>query len=320
MGVSRLVAVGGVLLAGAVLVACAETEFAVHAAKTIAGLEDEASATGEGRFKVGDPYEVEGVWYYPEVDATYDKTGIASWYGEPFHGRRTANGEIYDMNEMTAAHKTLPLPTFVRVTNLENGRSIVVRVNDRGPFVHGRIIDMSRRAAQLLGFELAGTAKVRVGVLASDEQEPETRLAMLDQLGGEIVVADASGATGGDVVVSVGEPSMEAVPVGDVTVVSLDAPMSTDAVISSPASESTVVIAASPEMYIQVGAFANSSNATALEQQLSDLGTTRISQLQIDEQILYRVRLGPFDSLDQADATLEQLIAIGHPQARLIVD
>lgn len=115
--------------------------------------------------KVGNPYKVAGVWYHPKEDPYYDETGYASWYGPDFHGKRTANGEQYNMNAMTAAHKTLPLPTFVKVTNLENGRSIVLRVNDRGPFVKSRIIDVSRRAAQLLGFDQQGVTKVRVQAL-----------------------------------------------------------------------------------------------------------------------------------------------------------
>ncbi len=115
--------------------------------------------------KVGTPYQIDGVWYYPHEDAHYDKVGIASWYGPGFDGRPTATGEIYDMNGLTAAHTTLPLPTNVEVTNLENGRSLVLRVNDRGPFVGNRVIDVSRRAAQLLGFAQQGTAKVRVRAL-----------------------------------------------------------------------------------------------------------------------------------------------------------
>ncbi|HEX9446391.1 MAG TPA: septal ring lytic transglycosylase RlpA family protein, partial [Dongiaceae bacterium] len=102
-------------------------------------------------YKIGKPYQVDGVWYYPKTDMDYDETGIASWYGPGFHGQYTANGEVYDQNGLTAAHKTLPLPSMVRVTNLDNGRSIVVRVNDRGPFVNGRIVDLTRRDAQLLG-------------------------------------------------------------------------------------------------------------------------------------------------------------------------
>ncbi len=96
---------------------------------------------GAGSYKIGKPYQVAGVWYYPKVDYDYDEIGIASWYGHPFHGRYTANGEIFDEDAISAAHTTLPLPSLVRVTNLDNDRALIVRVNDRGPFVAGRIID-----------------------------------------------------------------------------------------------------------------------------------------------------------------------------------
>jgi rare lipoprotein A len=121
-----------------------------------------ASNSGSGTYKVGKPYKINGVWYTPQADPYYDRKGISSWYGRDFHGKRTANGEKYDMNAMTAAHPTLPLPSYVLVTNLENGRQAVLRVNDRGPFAKGRIIDVSRRAAQVLGYEKNGIARVRV--------------------------------------------------------------------------------------------------------------------------------------------------------------
>ena len=112
-------------------------------------------------YKIGKPYQEFGIWYYPERDLTYDETGLASWYGEEtaVFGRLTANGEIFDPKIATAAHKTLPMPSVVRVTNLDNGKSLVVRVNDRGPFAKGRIIDLSREAARLLGFVDQGIAK-----------------------------------------------------------------------------------------------------------------------------------------------------------------
>src|ERR1700756_2860405 len=123
---------------------------------------------GRPMYKVGAPYQIGGVWYYPAVDYNYDETGVASWYGEAFDQQYTANGEIFDLNQLTAAHRTLPMPSIVQVTNLENGRSMQLRVNDRGPFVGGRIIDVSRRAAQLLGFETNGTARVRVTIIKDE--------------------------------------------------------------------------------------------------------------------------------------------------------
>jgi rare lipoprotein A len=117
---------------------------------------------GGGTFKLGKPYTINGRTYYPSHDPSYSADGIASWYGVDFHGRKTANGEVYDMNAISAAHPTMPLPSYARVTNLENGRSIVVRVNDRGPYAPGRIIDLSTATAKALGSYGQGLARVRV--------------------------------------------------------------------------------------------------------------------------------------------------------------
>ena len=117
---------------------------------------------GGGRYQVGNPYTVRGKTYVPQHDPNYAASGSASWYGSDFHGRRTANGEIFSANAITAAHPTLPLPSYVRVTNADNGRSLIVRVNDRGPYVSGRIIDLSYRAASMLGYVNKGSANVHV--------------------------------------------------------------------------------------------------------------------------------------------------------------
>ena len=155
-----------VALLGLALAACAENR------TTPSGAETALPAAGAmGEYKIGKPYNVRGIWYYPQVDYDYRETGIASWYGPGFHGKRTANGEVYDQMELTAAHRTLPMPSMVRVTNLENGRSLVVRINDRGPFSNGRIIDLSYRAAQLLDVVGAGTAKVAVENLGQQSRQ-----------------------------------------------------------------------------------------------------------------------------------------------------
>lgn len=140
------------------LSACAETEFLAHMTKQ---LPDSEVTT----FKVGNPYKISGRTYYPKESYTHSETGIASWYGPNFHAKRTANGETYDMYDLTAAHRTLQIPSIVKVTNLENGRSIKVRINDRGPFARDRVIDMSKRGAELLGYINQGTARVRIEVL-----------------------------------------------------------------------------------------------------------------------------------------------------------
>ena len=117
---------------------------------------------GGGRNQIGKPYTVRGKRYVPTAVPVPVETGTASWYGSAFHGRKTANGEVYDMNRLSAAHPTMPIPSYARVTNLENGRSIMVRVNDRGPFARGRVIDLSKRAAETLGYTHRGTARVKV--------------------------------------------------------------------------------------------------------------------------------------------------------------
>ncbi len=156
-----------------------------------------------GRFRMGRPnytvapYQVNGVRYYPRVDYHYDETGTASWYGPGFDHHPTSDGEIYDMNQLSAAHKTLPLPSVVEVTNLQNGRSVRLRVNDRGPFVGDRLIDVSRRAAQLLGFERTGTAPVHVQIL-KDQSIKVAEAAMRGEygpMGGSVGVAAAAPAT-----------------------------------------------------------------------------------------------------------------------------
>ena len=139
--------------------------------------EGEANLGKGGYVKRGKPYQIEGKWYYPLASGdAYDATGVASWYGKKFHGRQTANGETYNMYAMTAAHTTLPMPSLVLVTNLENGRQVKVRVNDRGPFVKDRLIDLSYAAAKALGYSEQGTTKVRVQTLQSPDfgQQPTT--------------------------------------------------------------------------------------------------------------------------------------------------
>ncbi len=307
-------------IAGLVLLAaCAETQLVVHTAKKMQTA-THAPATTTGVYKVGQPYEIKGVWYYPREDPDYDRTGIASWYGDPFHGRRTANGEIYDMNALTAAHQTLPMPSKVRVTNLENGRSLVLTVNDRGPFVNGRIIDVSRRAAGLLGFERQGTAKVRVTAI----EEGRDIIAPKPETPREIRTA------------------LPAVPQGDVTVRTLAPPpgvkQATD--VAPAAAPPTRLAAAAPRtdvpitgvgevlqlpvgpsrLYVQAGAFLKVQNAHRLAVRLNRVGPTRVTSVFIDDQEFFRVRVGPLTDVPMADRTLQQVLAHGQTDARIVVD
>ncbi len=139
----------------------AESEYGVKASPRVSNLRS-GLPRGGGRDQLGKPYKVRGQWYYPKEVKNYASKGVASWYGDAFHGRLTANGEIYDMTHLTAAHPTMPLPSYARVTNTANGSSVIVRVNDRGPYSNGRIIDLSRRAAEMLDYTHSGTAAVKV--------------------------------------------------------------------------------------------------------------------------------------------------------------
>lgn len=283
--------------------------------------------TGEGGgYKIGKPYQVDGVWYRPKEDFAYDREGVASWYGPGFHAKYTANGEIFDENAMTAAHPTLPMPSIVEVTNLENGRAVKLRVNDRGPFKGDRIIDVSRRAAQMLGFEGQGTARVRVRVLAN-----ESRAVALAALGSK---APPAGST-----LHVAEPAIEiarpspavfetpAPPPKGSTVTELPPPAVTPAVIEAPspvqpepvaAPQSAPSAEAVGSYYIQVGAFSVLDNARRLTDRLSQLAPADAFPVTVNGKELYRVRVGPFATMAEAEALLPQVHAEGAPDAKVV--
>lgn len=310
-------------LLGLGLAACAEAELAAPA--TTPETRPAEPSLG-GPYKVGSPYRVNDVWYYPKVDYGYSETGIASWYGPGFDGRRTANGEVYDQHALTAAHRTLPMPSIVRVTNLENGRSVKVRINDRGPFKAGRIIDLSRRAADLLGFRGRGTAKVRVEVV-EDESRRLAALGLSDEAAAlapdaapiEPVSVETLPAVNGHPA-----PTEAATPAASQTAAAYagqdptveadpEAPSEPDGmVLSTPVGRS--------DIYVQAGAFRRFDNANRLRARLSSLGNVRIAEADIDDRRFFRVRIGPMRSVEAADRMLDILIANGHTDATIIVD
>ncbi len=152
---------------------------------------------GGGQYLVGRPYTIAGHTYYPTENEGYSAVGMASWYGDAFHGRRTANGEVYDKNALSAAHPTMPLPSYARVTNLSNGYSVIVRVNDRGPYHGGRVMDVSSRVADVLDFKGAGTAKIKVEYVGRAPMEGSDDNQLLSSLrtdGGAASIDGASAA------------------------------------------------------------------------------------------------------------------------------
>ena len=304
------------LIAGTVaLHGCDLTMIALDATKREHQQEVSENSSGGGKIKIGKPYQVAGVWYYPANNPNYDETGIASWYGSEFHGRVTANGEDYDMNALTAAHRTLPMPSYVEVTNLENGRSLILRVNDRGPFVQGRIIDVSRRAAKLLGFEKAGVAKVRVRAVRSGRYtslQKGPKLAAVPQA--EVVSSDLP-APGG--VKSVEDKNSDS---SAARVRVADAPVRRDAGSVVADGRVTIRDAKPGVLFIQAGAFANFQNANRSKALLSLVGNANITRVELGGTELYRVRVGPLASIPEADKMLQTVINQGFADARIIVD
>ena len=324
------------VLACGLLAACTQTELVMHTAKQVQRLEALPGTSSPGTYKVGRPYQVAGRWYYPAEDYDYNATGIASWYGRQFHGRKTANGELYDMNALTAAHKTLPLSSAVRVTNLENGRSIVLRVNDRGPFVDGRIIDVSRRGAQLLGFQGQGTARVRVSVLA--QESLRLKLAALNAPGNKALQLAAQPAPRLPVETRIlPPPGAGSAPLADnellVAAVRIE-PRATPAlvraapVVRAPARplvlpSNVEILPVSPSgIYVQTGAFGELGNALRMRDRLyrDGIGPAQISRVDFSEGSVFRVRVGPVGSVEEADGLLARIVGAGVEEARLIVE
>ena len=248
----------------------------------------------EGTYKVGKPYDIDGVTYRPMIDESYDETGIASWYGPKFHGKRTANGEFFDMNAVSAAHQTLPMPSMVRVTNLDNGRQIEVRVNDRGPFVRGRIIDMSRRGAQLLGFRYKGTARVRVRIMPEESRQ----VAALARK----TAPPATMQSAADGVV------FEPLPANTGPVESASLP---------PPGAGSGKVPTIERVYIQAGAFLNRENANKLKARLAPLGRAVIAQRGTGP-LLYRVLLGPYTDVARARSLLGAVSARSRSNAKIV--
>jgi len=279
-----------------------------------------SASSGGASYKVGQPYEVSGNWYYPHEDFSYDETGIASWYGADFHGGATANGEVFNKNELTAAHKTLPLPTLARVTNLDNGRSIVVRINDRGPFSGARLIDVSERAAQLLGFEAQGTAKVRVQVLADESKAIADAMRHYGS-STPTQVASAAPMPEQETVSSGGTSSIVAVEQKTLEPVQTTPAVHQQLLETKPVQEVVQVpVTGGNQLYVQAGAFTVLENATKLQQKLSSLGHTIMVKAIVNGRQFYRVRVGPVPDVAHADELLERVKGAGIANPRTVVE
>ncbi len=230
------------------------------------------TAAGVAAPYAGPPYQVDGKWFVPAHEPNYDEVGIASWYGPTFHGKASASGEPFDENAMTAAHPTLPIPSLVRVTNLDNGRTVVVRLNDRGPFVDDRIIDLSRAAAGALDMHGPGTARVRVQYVGPAPVQPNTA------------------------------PVTPQQPVPQDIVSRPLAPVLAPAPAVQPAGEA---------FFVQAGAFGDLGNANQMRDRLRPLGATTLRPVMVNGSELYRVMLGPWPTRADAERARQDLAAAG---------
>ena len=255
--------------------------------KDVSDIQDAVPTPHFGPYKAA-PYTVLGKKYYPmQSSKNYKEDGLASWYGTKFHGQKTANGEIYDLYGMTAAHKTLPLPSYVKVINLDNNREVIVRVNDRGPFYADRIIDLSFPAAKKLGFVEKGVARVRVEAI-----DPETWWAEQGKKAPVIGTYQA--------------PKGLAMPAEEV----YDVPANQHAAAVVPLQIREQPATATPQgLFLQAGAFANPDAAQLLADRIQGMTEHKVfvNSIVIDQQVLHRVRIGPIGTRDAAE-NLQQRI------------
>jgi rare lipoprotein A len=338
----KLLLVTVFLLAG-----CTEVQVASHLWKKAAVGAGPACRFGqEGVLKVGSPYSSRGVRYVPIASsAGFREEGIASWYGADFHGRTTANGECYDMYAMTAAHPTLPLPTMVKVTNLENGRTVVLRVNDRGPFVKGRVIDLSFAAARKLAMSKQGVAPVRVEAIGGPHHGPErgmtTRVVRrqpparpVARKAAHIPKNPPAKARFTERVTADAKPlpprQQAKMTTAHKVVQQAKAPLADDPEelmtdLSPPpgkAPETSDAKLKITRLFIQTGAFGSRTNAERQRNLVAELAqSTLISRYQQPGgSLLHRVRVGPFDNIAAADAVLAKLVQAGFNTAVIAVE
>jgi rare lipoprotein A len=280
-----------------------------------------APSSGEGaqpwleRERVGPPYEANGRWYVPTPEPGYAQTGTATWYGSDFHGRPTASGEVFDQAALTAAHPTLPIPSLVQVTNLENGREVIVRVNDRGPFVGDRLIDMSRAGAEALGFQAAGHARVHVRYLG-----PAPRR----------VNADGTQAPASASVPAVAAPVSAPVENMEEGPRSLLPPPSSNTDLAGGMDDEAAPapMPAAPPQYasaapsytgayvVQVGAYSDLANAHRVRDAVGAAGPVTVDvRRSASGAELFRVRVGPWQSREEADGARRTLATLGYGEA-----
>ena len=274
---------------------CSETTFLINSAKRMGSWGDNPT------YKVGNPYKINGKWYYPAIDYEYDEVGYASWYGPGFHGKKTANGEIFNQNKISAAHRTLPLPSIVKVTNLENGKVLsFVRVNDRGPFARNRIIDLSKEAAKELGFVNKGVTKVRVEIL---EDESRKFVNKLIQTKNKAKAAKVQ--------------NIEKKNLTPTTEDFKNDEINKTKKVKNDTDQNFVL--KDNQVAIQVGAFSDHRNAKSLLEKLSEF-KAYIKREFVENKYIYRVRIGPIKNINLANQIQEKLFQLGYTSSHLVMN
>jgi rare lipoprotein A len=269
---------------------------------------------GGGKYHVGNAYQVAGRTWTPHEQPDYDKTGVASWYGEAFHKRKTSNGEWFDMNTLTAAHATLPLPSYAMVTNLDNGRKVIVRINDRGPFVDTRIIDLSKKAADVLGYRNKGKTHVRVKLIGP---------APLRDSAQHMVAMNEAMANGASVsqIASMADDTNAQAPVQVATRKrnpKYDVEPQDNGVQQASFEPQDTLPSDSAGYIVRVGVFHDLENAKLAYNQLAGFGPTQIVKAVGANGPLYRVQIGPLDNKEDANTALDTAISNGFEDARIV--
>ncbi len=254
-------------------------------------------------YKIGKKYNVRGKYYYPQKDLNYNKTGIASWYGPKFHGKLTANGEIYNQYALTAAHKTLPLPSAVKVTNLKNNKSLVLRINDRGPFVNDRIIDLSSKAADILDLKREGTGLVRVQIL----RETSLYLEKLAKQGSFPEISDLKQTE----LPNISTPVKVAVKIKDTK---------NKKIISKKINYNLKNLSKKYKIYIKLASFSSKKNAEIMKKKVTYIDKVKIYKIFKMNKILYQVKAGPFLNVEKVDELYSLLSQQGMQGAKIIVE
>lgn len=290
-----------------------------------------------GAYKVGAPYKIDGVTYTPKEDFSHVETGVASWYGPGFHGKSTANGERYDQADRTAAHRTLQMPSIVRVTNLSNGLSTVVRINDRGPFASNRVIDLSRIAAQELDVIRNGTARVKIEQLQAESLAvkdvaingggpAEQHQALARLASGKAPSPPQQQQVMATAQPAVAPPSTQvqagwpANPRSSAVVQEQAATPSAKSGPTIASLASTAPTSSAGGFYVQTGSFSTAENAGRQRDAVRSYGASEISQASASGRDIYRVRLGPYTTSDAAGIVADRLKRSGYGDARVVGD